>query len=211
MRDLLNSHPQVQCDEEILRFKKIFPKAFLKHKASLSNKMVYGFKVKIYQLTDCQMIQNPKQFISCLHKNGWKIIYLKRKNILRQAISNLIVVERKASFRLVGDGGYNINRITVDCNKIIEKMEEREGYLAREHQVLNGIPHINIVYEEDLKDSGNHQSTSDKVFNYLGIPSYPVRTQFAKIVPHQLKDVIKNYNQMVGIVGRTKYAKYLTF
>ena len=77
--DLLNSHPAIYCDDEILMYKVIFPKTYVKARSVSSKKHVYGFKVKIYQLWH-QNILDSHKFLFHFYKSGWKILYLKRGN-----------------------------------------------------------------------------------------------------------------------------------
>lgn len=86
---LLNSHQQIHCDEEILEDSVFFPFQYVKGRCAKAKKNVYGFRVKIYQLIHNQH-QKPEKFLLNLSKDGWQIIYLKRTNILRQAISRMV-------------------------------------------------------------------------------------------------------------------------
>jgi len=60
----------------------------------LNNKSVYGFHVKIYQLTDDHLMLDPARFLKQLCSSGWIILYLKRNNVLRQAVSNELAFKR---------------------------------------------------------------------------------------------------------------------
>jgi len=68
-----------------------------KARAARIQENTYGFKVKIYQLTDDQKI-DPHSFLTQLHNQEWKIIYLKRLNALRQSLSMLIAINLKFPF-----------------------------------------------------------------------------------------------------------------
>lgn len=98
LNSLINSHPAIYCDEEILNHKVLFPMTFVKGKYALSPRNVYGFKLKIYHVTDSQNIDNPKHFMSDLYQRGWKMIYLYRRNILRQVISGFVAQKKQISF-----------------------------------------------------------------------------------------------------------------
>lgn len=209
LRDLLNSHPQIHCDSEILYFNVLFPKLVIKGLCALSKKDLYGFKVKIYQLTERQYIQNPKQFMTDLHKERWKIIYLKRYNILRQEISIQSGKTRKKWHYKSKDIVSKLDKIHINCAKLIEGMKRREMYLAKEKEVLENLPHIKVVYENDLLRAENHQKTLTKIFNYLNIPSTPVSTKFIKNNPNNLSDFIQNYQEVVQAISKTKYAKFV--
>ena len=93
---LFNSHPEIHCDQEILFNPVKFPKLFVRARCRAAVKPVYGFKVKIYQLNGMtwtsprQSISDPSTFLRYFQQRGWKIIYLRRENLLRTEISNNI-------------------------------------------------------------------------------------------------------------------------
>ncbi len=216
LRDLLNSHPKIHCDGELLKHKKIFLKSFLEIRRLFFKTKAYGFKVKIYQLTKKQKIHNPKQIMSDLHRRGWKIIYLKRRNLFHHAISNIVAEQRKketlfqaAYIHTVEDGPVKHEKTHVDCEDIIKRMKCRESFLAEEEMVLRGLPHMQLVYEDNLLKSEDHQNTANRIFGYLGLPPFPVTTRFVKIVPERLENVIDNFDEIVNLLSKTKYAEFL--
>lgn len=203
--DLLNLHPEIHCDKEILSKKVFSPKLHVKGRCLRWPKVVYGFHVQIYQLMETQKI-DPKKFLSNLHKNGWKIIYLRRLNILRQSVSVIIAQTRQKYY----DTSANpLKGIYIECDELIGWLERREINLMKEKEALDGLPHIRIVYEEDLLRAEKHQKTLDTIFDYLGISSVPVKTKLARISSDQMPDFIQNYEEVVCVISKTKYAKFL--
>jgi hypothetical protein len=199
----------IQCDNEILFFKRAFPGPFIKSQAALSKRPVYGFKVKVYQLTQDQGIQDPQKFMFDLHTQGWRIIYLKRHNILRQALSNIVAEHRNSYHHRRREGRLELGKITIDCVDLLGRMKEREGYLAQEEQVLADLPHFPLVYERDLLSTETWQTNLDRIFAYLELPSAPVNTQLAKIAPNSLADLIENYGEVAQAMREAGYGEYL--
>lgn len=206
--NLLSSHPQFQYDDEILLFNVFFPKLFIKAMCALSKKDIYGFKIKIYQLTKSQDIQDPKQFMHELYRQGWKIIYVKRRNFLHREVAALTSKSRRLRFKLK-DTPSKWVKIYFDCKDLIEGLQRREMYLAQEEEILKNLSHITIVFEDDLLRTENHQRTVDKIFDYLGLPSVPVKTIFLRAVSERLSDSVQNYEEVVGAISQTKYANFL--
>jgi LPS sulfotransferase NodH len=209
---LLNNHPHIMCDGEILNVKrqrkKFFPLKFVKSKARICKQNAYGFKVKIYQLyKDKSPSQNvdPKKFITDLYRSGWKIIYLKRNNIFRQAISSFVAISRdqyhNRSKRLV------LPKLNIDPNKLLRAMKNRERHLRGEAKILKNIPHIKIIYEKDLLH--DKKKALNKIFRYLKIPFYPVKTNLKRISKDRLQDYILNYEELKKELSKTEYAKFL--
>ncbi len=205
---LLSSYPQFQYDDEILLYNVFFPKLFIKAMCALSKKDIYGFKIKIYQLTKSQNIQDPKEFMHELYREGWKIIYVKRRNFLHREVAALSAKFRRLRFKSK-DGPSNGVKIYINCKDLIEGMQRREIYLEEEEEILKNLPHITIVFEDDLLRAENHQRTLDKILNYLGLSPVPVKTIFLRAASERLSDSIQNYEEVVRAIGQTKYAKFL--
>jgi hypothetical protein len=204
--DLLNSSPQIYCEGEIfLNRKVLFPRLFIEGCCARSKRSVYGFKVKIYQLTKDQGVKDVKRFMTDLHDEGWRIIYLQRKNILRQALSYLRGVHRNS---FLSDGS-RIGKIPVDCDRLIELLDERAVRLKNEAEVLRDLPHVRVIYENDLLTGDHHQRTVDRLFDYLGVPRVQVETKLRRTSSDRLSDMIENYAQVSDVIGRTEYAEFL--
>jgi hypothetical protein len=54
-----------------------------------------------------------------------------------------------------------------------------------------------------------HQSTVDQICDYLGLPSAPVETEYAKLAPRSLRAAVANYDALVEAIEPTRYARYL--
>ena len=223
LANLLSAHPQFQYDDEILLFNVFFPKLIIKARCALSKKDIYGIKIQIDKLISTQNIRDPKQFMHELYKQGWKIIYVKRGNILRQEVDVLILkFKLQHNLRQKVNQGFHIQwkrksnyapskrgKAYIDIKFLIERMNIREMYLAQEEEILKNLPHINIVFEDDLLRAENHQRTLDKIFDYLDLPSVPVKTIFVRAASKRLSDSVQNYEEVVRAISQTKYAKFL--
>lgn len=124
-------------------------------------------------MTEDQNI-DPEKFMFDLCRDGWKIINLKRNNLLRNEISALVAYSRD-QWHTTSESSLKKKKITIDCNLLLEGIERREIYQIKEQEILKNIDHIKIIYEEDLLQVENHQKTCDRIFNYLGLDSVPVK------------------------------------
>lgn len=208
LRTLLSSHPDIQCDDEILYFPVVFPKHFVCRKALTSSKKVYGFNVKIYQLTSIQRIMRPRKFVLGLAEEGWSIIFLRRNNILRQSISNIYAEEGNKYHYYKSDHRSN-KTIVVDCEQVVRMMERRNRYSHDELVVLRDLAVHKVDYERDLLDPATHQSTMDRVFEFLKLPSAPVKTDLVRSIAGTLENSIENYDELKERLKKTDFEKYL--
>lgn len=218
LKDLLNSHPKLYCDGEILleftksTFKKVaFPYLYLYSKSTTRKTKVYGCNLKIDQLWDSPTYNisgNPTKFMLKLHENDWKIIYIKRINILRQAISELIAMSRNIWLTTEENCCADF-KVYIDCKQLIQQIRWHKNLLLEEKNVLEKLPHLTIIYENNLLRSERHQETLDGVFNYLEINSVSVKTKLVRNSSDRMSDFIQNYEEVVKFIEQTEYAKFL--
>ena len=208
--DLLNSHPDLFCDGEIFGIghigKVYFPAIYLKGRYAIAKKNVYGFKININQIRKQGF--EAQTFFSDFHQQGWKIIYIRRKNSLRQAVSFLIAQQRN---EWIGTPKNTLTgKFTVDPNELVSKIERIEQAVQKEQELLAPFASLNILYEDDLLSMEQHQTTLEKVFNFLGIDSIQVKTKMAKTASsNNLADIIENYEEIEKIISQTPYAYFL--
>jgi len=171
---------------------------------------IVGFKVKLYHFLKEQNVdvtETLKQF----EADGWKIIYLERKNKLEQSLSNMIA-KRRGSFHNTSNNNESVIKDLVfdlSYDDLIRKIERREKYTEQEYEALKKVKYLHITYEDDLLDSQKHQQTADKIFNYIGVPSVPVSSKFKKINNKPKNELIKNWEELETKLKMSKYAKYL--
>ena len=212
LNQLLDSHPRVRCDGEILNIGKtrvplLDPYRYTLGAASYSGAKLYGYKVKVYQLTRHQRV-DPGQFLRRVQTEGWKIIYLRRNNLLKQALSNVMA-------NRTGRGRYKKNEridnapLRVDPDDLLQKISRREEYLEAEAEALDGLSYLEITYEQDLEADAAKQSTCDRIFEFLGVESYPVATDLKKINKDSLQDLIANYEEVKARVVEAGYGHHL--
>lgn len=221
LTSLLNSHPETMCDGEIFhKFVKFRVKAVASPTLYMDGlairmcmkdkKSTYGCNVKLHQLATVltRFHKAPQEVMFNLYQNGWKIIRLKRLNILRQAISDITAYKRGQGHD-TRDRPLIRSRVSIDCIDLILKMKWMEYHLISEDEILGTLPCMTIVYENDLLRSEKHQTTVDKIFNFLGLNSVAVQTTFARVSSDQLSDHIQNYEEVARVVSKTKYAGFL--
>lgn len=207
---LLGSHPDISCDHEILSIPVLFPMHYVQRRAQLSRKDTYGFRVKIYQLTSIQKIKAPRRFVAKLHRSGYKIIHLRRANLLRQAVSNLVAAasDRYHYTRSDRDPAAAAS-IDVDCGELVSMIRKRVRYADDEDRVLAGLPAHRMIYERHLLHRSAHQRALDDVFAFLGVPSLPVRSDLVRSVSGRLEDVVRNYAELEKALREAGFERFL--
>ncbi len=207
--DLLNSSPSVYCDEELFFYKMHSPARYVEGKSRLCKAPVYGFKAKIYQLSDVQET-DPALFMRRLHRNGWTIIHIERENLLRHSLSAVLAEQRQlyqAKDEIDLRGQREKEHVPVEL--LIGEMQQRERFRRQEAAVLQDLPHIPISYEADLADSEKQQRSLNRIFEALGVPSVEVYTNLRRINSKALHDDVANYDELVSALDSNGYEKYL--
>ena len=214
--DLMNSHPDVFTFGEIMDYDVIRnlrnPRRYAEGICSLSKSPATGFKVKIYQFENAQR-QEPKKVLVDFHENGWKLIYLKRSNIFRHAISD-IRSEMTGEFHnvkgtAVGGKQPTRRKLRIDPGHLIHAMRFREDCIAREQRALESLPHFVVEYEKDLLGPDAQHQTMNRVFEFLDLPPHQAETKFRKVTSHQISDDIENVDELEAELKRHDYGKFL--
>ena len=210
--DLLSSHPQILTNPHVFYNYKKLPVNFAKEQFVYSHKNVRGFKFRIQPFNLAYNIENrniARKSLQDLIDQGVTIIYLKRENILRQAISHLIAdATKKQNFRK-GQKPIKLTSIEIVSEEIVNYMKSRELALKFEHETLQGLPHISLTYEQDLQNEECHQITMDKVCQALDLNSSPTITRYARISNNKLSDYIINYDEIAEVLNNSSYGQYL--
>ena len=210
---LLNSNPNIFCDGEILSRRVFDQKRVIHSKEKMSSKMVYGFKFLTYQLQFTQKIDNPKEFMEHLHEDGFKIIYLFRRNIFRQALSIMYAEFRNTWHHKSGKKNNHQNgemdKMTVDTERLVEIMEKLEKSAVDEADFLSNIPHIKITYEDDLEKSEDHPNTMKTLMEFLSEDYYEPSTNLMKISNNDLSTFIQNHQEITENLTHTRFNQYL--
>lgn len=217
LMDLLNSHRQISCLGEIFSRNVIRsvqrPVEFAEGLCCLSTNLASGYKVAVYQITNSQRMA-PRDFLRRFRERGWSILYLKRTNLLRHAVSD-IRGDYTRIFHHTSDKGdtslksTRSRRIHVPIDRLFETLKFREDCLTREANALDGFPHFMIEYERDLLSIESKQAVMDRIFEYLSLPACRVKTEYRKVTSRDLSDVLSNHEEIRDAVKGTRYEQYL--
>ena len=207
LADLLNCHPQIYCADEILTWERRDPARYARGASVGHHGDTYGFKVKIYQLTDAQGIADPNAFLRRLHDDGWLVLHLARRNVLRQALSSEIANARSVYHEAPGAGGRQ--PVRVDPAAVLLQADHRTGFLTAEDAALAGIPHAAFSYEDALLRPEAHQAAASRAFAHLGLPDVAVRTGLSKIGDAPLENLVANAEELRSAVAASPYAALL--
>lgn len=205
--DLLRSHPDVYFGEEALGSRVVSTRLVIERMRWRHARHAVGFHVKIYQLTDDQGIADPGAWLRGLHRHGWRVITLRRDNVLRHVLSNMTAHAANRYEDREGTGGNGA--MHVEPSELIHWMNVRQQVGQDEAAALDGIPHLALSYEADLADAPCWPATMQRVFAHLDLDAVPVATNLHRQNPGALADVIANYGEVKSALTGTEFAHFL--
>lgn len=204
---LLNGVPGMNCEGEILNQRVLFPQTHVEAQCRNARADIYGCKILSYQLRDVQPILDKTNFIRRLNNKGFRIIYLKRENLLYHALSNIRA--RAFGFHSKKTEQRRHGKIEIDLDDLLGWIQKSEALDDYEKLLLEDVPHLPITYEQHLLNPEEHQATADLVCEYLGIAGGHAETNYQKVSPKKLQDSVSNHSEMVEFLKGTPYGRYL--
>jgi LPS sulfotransferase NodH len=208
LTSLLHSHASIFCDDELFRRKLFSPLRYLSVKERLSNKKAYGFKLNTYHFR-VQKTPDPSELLKSICDMGYVIISLERRNILRQVISHMYALHTDQFHIRDGEKNKESKQFHIDIKQLEQELELFEGFRTLQTKLLKPYSYLQIVYEDDLLNSTQHQSAVDRISSFLGIPTATVNSNLKKSTPTDLSRLVTNYEEVKTYLSTTPYFEYL--
>lgn len=204
--DLLNAHPDIDCDQEVLSHQVLMPQRLVATRAALAAPKAYGFKLRLPHLTT-QGYPDPAMPLAWWHADGWQLIHLVRRNLLRRTLSSIVASRRPSPHHTRRDGPVKLQPLTLDVEQLLARMGRQHEMNLAEQAALADLPRLTISYEDDLVDAARHQPALDRVFAFLGLDPVPVTTRYVRIVAEPLERLITNFDEVRAAVRASPFAE----
>lgn len=151
--------------------------------------------VKISQLTrDRQHPIEPRRLLNELYADGWTIVYLLRRNLAEQVVSECIALKR-GSYHKTNDLPER-TRIRIEPEDFIRRYERRLKYCEMDRNIVKAVPHISLEYERDLLDQRKHQETINRILDALDLRRRSISTELRRIVPKDPQHYLENFEEI---------------
>lgn len=206
--ELLDSHPSICCESEILTHRCFAPRAYYRRRASLAKADAYGFKFLVDHF-ETQGIENPNRFLADMNAEGYQIINLRRLNLYRASLSSLYASYIGKFHHKKSDGELTRPKMVVDPEKLAAKLDRFEHLENIQLTSLGALPHIEVTYENDLVLQSNHQAVVDRISDYLALPRSAVTTDQVKVTTENISDFVANADELKTFLQNSNYHKYL--
>ena len=207
---LLDSHPELVCDGELLMMRRAFPDQLVRSRealAGLRRARAYGFKLTRDNIL-AQGVEEPAAFVQALHERGYRMVLLERRDLLQHAVS-YARAEQAGYVHHRRTDGTGFSATELDPMAVVTFMYVLEDVAHFCRQALSGIPHVKLVYEDDLSTPERRQASADRICDALGVSPAPVHSELVRVTPGTIQDQLSNYEELAEVLAVTRYAKYL--
>lgn len=180
MTTLLNSHPEIRCEDELLRRPRLRAPGYLDC-ASRGPEPAFGFHLKPYHLTRFQRIDDLGGFLRGLSAAGWRIVHLVRRDVIAHAFSSDYAHHHGWHRRNGGDGP-EPGSIAVDPAAFVRRVRKRQDWRAREMAALAGLDPFTVVYEDHLSLPEAREMRLGELQSWLGVGRHGLVSPLRKSV-----------------------------
>lgn len=204
LSDLLNQSTDIDCDKEIYNRKVLFPKLFLKHRNRVFRSKVYGFKLLSYQLREKLGQEDGRDFLKYLvEKQGYKLIYLTRDNLVRQTLS-----KHYARFRMSWHETQSLKsrpKMRVDIPAFMTELRAGKELEQYEEKCLEGLNYFKVSYEKDLMKASDRFKLVDRLYHYLGVRLFKPENRLKRISADRIGDFVENWEALKQCLAYTEF------
>lgn len=209
LTSLLDSHPQIRCNDELLQRPRIAPLRYIDQISRTAAQPWHGFHLKSEQLKWRQGDLPVGPFIDELEARGSKIIYLWRENVLEQCVSMFFAVASGAWHHRNGNQKKRISELEIDPEELRALMKQRVKTLEVDREVLSGREYCELNYERDLRTEDAREAALARVQEFLGVEYHPLVSELRKSVNRPVHELIRNYAELAETFEGTPYAQWI--
>jgi hypothetical protein len=196
--DLLNTDPRVFCDEEIFMHWRWWPKRMLVERLG-RGAAAYGFKLLSYQTTSILGYRRGRSLLDWLEAAGFRIIWIRRDNLFRHALSQINA--RQTRFHIREEGAPR-ERTHVALADIDAWIADIRRDLAFEEAALRDRPHLLLSYEDDLCGTEAQEGAARRVSAFLGLDVAFGASTYRKVVSEDLSRNFTNADEIAAHMVR---------
>ena len=150
-----------------------------------------GFKLKFDELVRPQW-SGIRQLVEA--DQGLCIVFLHRRDLLRRYLSHQVVLRQTGITNVpVGGALPDIAPFAVDVDDCLRDIAETRARTLEFEAAFAAHPSMQLAYEDLAADP---QAACDRVFDFLGIESAPVRVATERIVRTPPEALVLNYPEL---------------
>ncbi len=179
-----------------------YPWIYLNWRAVRSRRQAFGCKLMPHYVADVDLT------VAQLQRNGWRIIYLRRRNVFQSTLSECVASALR--HWVTTDATVpTAPTLHVEPTVFLTKLHNRLQLEELEQRRMADVPYLEITYEDDLADPGRWSATTDRIFASLGLPSVPVQPAVRQTWDRPYQEIVTNYAELVEAVRSSELAPVL--
>ncbi|NLE46353.1 MAG: hypothetical protein GX620_16665 [Chloroflexi bacterium] len=145
-----------------------YPRTYLNYLAHHSERPVFGCKIAPYYMLDIGST------VVDLHRHGWLIVALRRRNSLQEAISLLVARHTGQYGRPAPQTAAAVTpTVEIALMELLAQIRSCIRLAEREQQAVAHVPHLPMVYERELQNPARWHDAAGRVFDALGLERVP--------------------------------------
>jgi LPS sulfotransferase NodH len=161
-----------------------------------------------FKLMYTQLALYP-EILPYLMWNRIRVVHLVRRNHLDIILSYAVKARMGQAHLLEGQAAPDDMRVELDTKGLINKLEwlERKHNVARKLLAWSGLQHIEVTYEDLVRDQRNFQ----QLWQFLLLPpdGLSMNSSLVKIRKGGHREVIRNYDQVRELLSQSRFATLL--
>jgi LPS sulfotransferase NodH len=209
LTSLLDSHPQIRCNDELLQRPRLAPLRYVDQVARKATLPWHGWHLKSEQLQWRQGGRPVGPFLDELEARGSKIIYLWRENVLEQCVSMFFAVASGAWHYRKGKQKKRVTELKIDPEELGKLMDQRNAVLESDRKLLSGREYCEINYERDLRTEEARGAALSRVQEFLGVQYHPLVSELRKSVNRPMHELLQNYDEIAEAFEGTPHAHWV--
>lgn len=205
---LLDSHPNIRCYSELfyqgrwkvhvrkflkpLAFR--YPMLYLNWVCAIAFRPVVGFKLMVHHDEELNNLMEK------LVQRNWRVISIRRRDVIHRVLSEAVLFTTRIPHSYGSSRQYH-EKIHIDESLFRKLLEENNRLERRETELLAKVPHISIVYEDDLANPQQWPQATKRILEFLDVPAIPLSTRMVRTWETPYEQFVENYAKLVDIAS----------
>ncbi len=157
-----------------------------------------GFKLMLSQLKQFPMLKD------ILTEEDIRVIHVTRENVLNTFLSRKLVRARKMHHTTKK---VPLVKVKLNTRTLISRLDKIQQDNQEWKDILVNNQYIHTTYESFTQDKANELG---RLFAFLNIePDYSVSSDFVKMNPFSMEEIISNYNDVRACLSGTQHEHFI--
>lgn len=182
--------------ESLLEQRHFFPLQHIRRHGAACSDYLFGFRLSALDLMVTHGMGEPHRFMALLQDQGYQVIHLQRRDLMRHAIA---ILKSK-----------NPTNLHIDPQRLISTLKQLDEQRIAEATIMAQVPHLTITYETDLLNPNVYNLTAQRLCHFLSLKQRQPVNFAMKLVHQSVSDLVSNYDEVCAALEHSDYAYVLS-